>query len=183
MFMRKLAAAVLTATVLVSGGCMSGMKSKEATGNPDKFFMAMASQVNASEIAAGRLATQRASSPQVKQYGQRMIDDHTKAQQELTQLAKQKGVTLPNRPDEMHVMMAAHLAELQGAQFDREYISGMTGDHAKVVSMFQDKAKLAMDPDVRAWAERMVPVLEEHLRTAREIGRSLGGASTVGVGK
>lgn len=175
--------AALSAGLMACGGCMSAMKSKEATGNPDKFFMAMASQVNASEIAAGRLATQRASSPQVKQYGQRMIDDHTKAQQELMQLAEQKGVPLPNRPDEMHMMMAAHLSELNGAIFDREYISAMTGDHAKVVSIFQDKAKLAKDPDVKAWAARMAPILEEHMRMAKDLNRSLGGASTVRAGE
>lgn len=183
MLTRNILVAVLTAGLMACGGCMSAMKSKEATGNPDKFFMTMASQVNASEIAAGRLATERASSPQVKQYGQRMIDDHTKAQNELKQLAQQKGVTLPNRPDEMHMMMAAHLSELSGAMFDREYISGMTGDHAKVVSIFQDKAKLASDPDVKAWAGRMVPILEEHLRMARELDHQLGGASTVGCGE
>ncbi len=56
----------------------------------------------------------------------------------------------------------------------------MTGDHAKVLSMFQDKAKLALDPDVRAWAQRQVPGLQMHLSMAQDLNNQLGGASTVG---
>lgn len=169
---------VLFASALAFGGC-SMVRATKATGNPNEHFMVIAAQTNQAEIATGKLALERASSPEVKQFGQRMIEDHKQANQELMQLANQKGMSLPDRPDEMHVVLAAHLEELEGAMFDREYISAMTADHAKVVSLFQDKAKLATDPDVRIWAERMLPVLRAHLEAAKALNESLGGASTV----
>ena len=157
--------AIFTSVILMAGAGCATMRATQAAGDPDEFFMVEAAQNNLAEIAAGELAVERGGDA-VKQYGQRMIDDHTRAQNELMSLAERKGVKLPARPDEQHMVFSAHLRELAGAEFDREFIGHMHGDHAKVVTMFEDKAKNAQDPELRAWAAKMVPILQEHLRLA-----------------
>lgn len=173
---------VLAALALISVGCAGTMPATKAAGDPNQFFMVTAAQMNLAEIEAGQLAAERARNPAVRQYAQRMVQSHTRANQELMQLAQQKGITLPDRPDEAHVQLVAHLSELQGDAFDSEYMSAMTGDHAKALSMFQDKAKLATDPEVRAYAERTATGLHHHLTMAKSLNESLGGGSTVAAG-
>lgn len=151
---------------------------QSAIGNPDEFFLVRAAQLNAAEIAAGRIAVERASNPEVRQYGQQMIEDHTRANQELMRLAERKGVSLPTQPDEMHRTVANHLEQLDGDQFDREYISAMVADHAMALSMMQDRARLTQDPEIRDFADRQVPIFHEHLQMAQDLNRSIGAGST-----
>lgn len=174
---------LLAATAFASVGCASAMQgASQAAGDPNEYFMVTAAQVNLAEIEAGQLAAERARSPEVREYAQTMVQAHWRAHQELMEMARQKGVALPDRPDEARLQLTAHLAELPPEQFDREYMSAMTADHAKALSMFQDKSKLATDPEVRAWAERTVPGLRHHLEMATSLNERLGGASTVAAG-
>lgn len=143
-------------------------------GDPDKFFLMMVGLGNTAEIEAGQLAEGRATSEEVRQFARRMIDDHGKANRELADLAKSKGVNLPAKSGEVHAMIAAHLSKLSGRDFDQEYIAIMAADHAKVVSIFETKARMARDADIRAWATKTLPTLQEHLKMAREINEKLG---------
>jgi putative membrane protein len=140
----------------------------------DAAFLKMVAQANLAEIAVGKLAVARGSSDAVKQYGQRMIDDHTKANDEVKKLAQSKGITLPTEPDAEHKAMADKLSSLSGAAFDEEFMSGMHADHAKVVAMFQDKAKNATDADVRAFASKTLPTLQQHLQSASALHKNVG---------
>ncbi|HYE05480.1 MAG TPA: DUF4142 domain-containing protein [Planctomycetota bacterium] len=168
----------ITAALTLGSGCgQQAARAKKETGNPDQYFLVQAAIINESEIAASRLAAERAASPRVKQFAQHMITDHTAANNELKQLAKRKDVNLVERPDEAHVMTAAHLSELTGEQFDREYIAEMVADHAKAVSLFTSRARVATDPEIRAFAERMAPQLEEHLRMAQALDKTSSGTS------
>lgn len=171
--------AIMIGGLCALAGCESTMRAEEASSQPDDFFLVQVSHLNASEIEAGRLAVQRASNSEVRQYGQMMIDEHTLANTELTELAELRDVTLPNEPDQLHVQLTDHLAELSGPQFDREYISAMVGDHARALAMFEDKARFANDPEIRRWAQQQVPILREHLRRAQELNRRLGGADVL----
>ncbi|MEW6613508.1 DUF4142 domain-containing protein [Thermithiobacillus tepidarius DSM 3134] len=140
-----------------------------AQAQADRAFMEMAAQGGMAEVQMGQMATRQAADPDVKQFGQRMVDDHGKANAELKQLAQKKGVTLPDDTDKKHKDIAARLAKLKGAEFDRAYMAAMVKDHQEDVTHFENKAKNAKDADVKAWAGKTLPVLKEHLQMAESL--------------
>ncbi|HVE40306.1 MAG TPA: DUF4142 domain-containing protein [Planctomycetota bacterium] len=144
----------------------------------DQQFVTTATQANLAEIDSGRIATERASNADVKKFAQQMIDDHGKANRELSDLARKKGFSVPEQTDDDHRKMAADLAELNGADFDRKYIGMMVKDHVKAVALFEENAKLAKDADLRAFAEKMTPDLRAHLKTARHLAGKIGASPT-----
>lgn len=145
-------------------------------------FMVLAAQDSASEVTAGQLAAERATNPQVKQFAQRMVRDHTSMNEEIAQLGKTKGLKLPTRPDEQHMQETSMLGQMQGAEFDKAYMSAQVADHAKTVSKFEDIAQSASDPEVKAFAQRHSGMMRQHLDEARRINQSLGGAAGSGTG-
>lgn len=165
----------LSALVLISVGACSGTSRSTAqtAGNPDRFFITSAGLANLAEIRTGQLATERATNPEVRRYAQTMIEQHRKANQELADLARQKGIDLPDRVDEAHAIDATHLTNVSAADFDREYMGLMVAEHAKAVSLFEDKARKAQDADLRAFAQRTLPALQEHLRMAKDLNNRL----------
>jgi len=151
-----------------SPNAMSSMNEKASTvSSSDRKFMEKAAQGGMAEVQMGKLATQKAESDQVKQFGQRMVDDHTKADQQLKQLASTKGVTLPADLDTSSQREYDRLSKLSGAQFDREYMDHMVSDHKKDISEFKFEAKKAKDADVKQFASSTLPTLEEHLNLAQ----------------
>lgn len=148
---------------------------QEVVGDPDKFFMHCAAQSNLGEISAGQLAATRGQGQEVKDFGRMMVEDHTKANQELGELMRKKGVPMPMKADEGRSLMVAHLSRLQGADFDREYIGCMVAEHAKAVAEFEGKSKTAKDPDLKAWASKTLEGLKKHHEMAKEIFDKLSG--------
>jgi putative membrane protein len=118
------------------------------------------------EVKMGQLATQKASSPDVKAFGQQMVDDHGKANQELKDLASKKGITLPTDLDAKHQATYDRLSKLSGAAFDKAYMHEMVTDHHEDVNEFRKESKTGSDPDVKAWAAKTLPTLEHHLQMA-----------------
>lgn len=135
----------------------------------DKEFMTKAAQGGMLEVTLGSSAAQRAASADVKTFANRMVTDHGKANNELKQLAARKGATLPTELDKDHKDKIASLTKHTGAKFDKAYIDEMVDDHEKDVKEFRDAAKDAKDPDLRAWAQKTLPVLEEHLNMAKDL--------------
>lgn len=134
----------------------------------DKKFVMETGQGGMMEVELAKLAVEKASSEEVKQYAQRLVDDHTKANDELTQLASQKGVTIPH--DEKAMMKGKEkLSKRSGADFDREFMSMMVKDHTKEVKEFEDVSTKSKDTDVKDWAAKTLPTLREHLQMARDI--------------
>ena len=129
------------------------------------------------EVELGRLAVQQGSSDAVKQFGQRMVDDHGKANTELMSLASSKGITLPTALDEKHQEQVTKLSGRSGADFDRAYAKLMVSDHNKDVSEFEKHSTRGTDPDLKAFATRTLPVLREHLQLARSLEGGQGGNS------
>lgn len=136
---------------------------------PDREFLNDAAMGGMTEVELGQMAVNKASSDDVKQFGQRMVDDHSKANDELKQLAQAKGYTLPTTLDKKHQQMIDKLSKLNGAEFDREYMNMMVKDHDKDVATFRKQAERAKDSDVRAWAARTLPTLEEHQKMAHDV--------------
>jgi putative membrane protein len=129
------------------------------------------------EVELGRLATQKASSPEVKQFGQRMVDDHTKANDELKTLAQSKSITIPTDLDAKHQATRDRLSKLSGAAFDRAYMQEMVADHRKNVNEFRKQSQSGKDAEVKAWAAKTLPTLEEHLKMAQSASRGAVGTS------
>lgn len=119
------------------------------------------------EVELGQLAQTKASSAQVKQFGQTMVNDHGKANDELRTLAQQKSITLPTTLDDKHQKKYDDLAEKTGTDFDKAYMDLMVKDHKKDIDEFKDEAQDGNDPDIKSWASEKVPVLQHHLEMAQ----------------
>lgn len=149
----------------------------------DKKFMMEAADGGMAEVALGQLATQNGASDEVKQFGQHMVDDHSKANDELKTLASQKGVMLPMEVSARHKKEMDRLSNLSGAAFDKAYMSLMVQDHVKDVAAFDRQAHHAKDADLRAWAAKTLPTLREHLQMARDINGKVSSARSARKGK
>src|SRR5215213_9032732 len=142
----------------------------------DRDFLMDAAMGGMMEVELGRIAAQQGTSDAVKQFGQRMVDDHSKANEELMSLASTKGMTLPTALDEKHQKEVTKLSSMSGAEFDRAYGKMMLSDHNKDVSEFEKQSNKGTDPDLKAFAAKTLPTLQEHLQMARALpGADRGG--------
>lgn len=144
----------------------------------DKKFMTEAAQGGLAEVQLGQLALQRGSSDAVKQYGQHMVDDHTPVNDQLKQLATQKGVTLPTTIGKKNQQVKQRLSKLSGTNFDRQYLNLMLQDHEKDVAAFQSEAQKGQDSDLKAFAAQALPTLQQHLEQVRSLANSGTSTST-----
>lgn len=133
--------------------------------------MRKAAQGGKAEVELGKLAQEKAPSPEVKPFGQRMATDHSQAADQLKQVAEQKGVTLPDTLSAKDKATKARLEKLSGDQFDRAYMKDkdMVMDHTQDVREFKNEAKTGKDPDLKNFASQTAPTLEEHLKQAKSI--------------
>jgi putative membrane protein len=147
------------------------------TGTSDSSFVNEAAVGGMAEVELGKLAASKATSADVKKFGQMMVTDHTAANNELKTLAAKKNWTLPTDLDSSHKSTMDELKGLSGAEFDKEYVEEMVDDHEKDVSAFEDKAKNATDPDLKAFAEKTLPVLRKHLDAIKAIQAKMNNSS------
>jgi putative membrane protein len=147
----------------------------------DRNFIVDAAMGGMMEVELGRVAAQQGASDAVKQFGQRMVDDHSKANSELMSLASSKGVTLPAELDAKHREHVTKMSGMSGADFDREYGKMMVSDHRKDVSEFEKQSTRGTDPDLKAFATKTLPTLQEHLKLAEALpGAKSGGGNMNG---
>jgi putative membrane protein len=151
---------------------------KAPLSGPDRQLMETMARAGAAEVEAGRLAESNAASPEVKKYARQMVEDHGKANRELQELATRKGVTLPTEPDAAQKDRIADVKAKQGAAFDQAYVSeAAVKDHVAAKELFEKVAKSAEDPDLRAFAEKNLPVIDHHLEMAKQIDAKLAQTS------
>jgi putative membrane protein len=143
----------------------------------DRTFMTQALRDNMAEVELGKLASEKASNDSVKQFGKRMVDDHGKAVDELKTLAADKGVTAPTDLDATHKKLHDRLSKLSGAEFDRVYVDEMVKDHRKDVKAFQQEADKAKDPDLKSWASKTLPTLQDHMKTVEDVQTQVKGTA------
>jgi putative membrane protein len=165
---RKILAGLGMATLIVGIAAAQSRQSAHRMMRPDSGFMTKAAQGGIAEVEMGRLALQHGSNEKVKQFGQRMVDDHTNANDQLKQLASQKGVTLPSEVNAKQKSTINKLSQLSGPEFDRVYMADMVKDHQEDVAEFQHEANSGNDPDVKAFAGKVLPTLQDHLRMAED---------------
>ena len=149
----------------------------------ERKFLEKAGMDGMAEVEMGRMAASKATDPQVKQFAQRMVTDHSKANDELKSLASSKGVQVPASVDKKHQKDMDDMGKKDAKKFDREYMEHMVKEHRKDVSEFEKQSRSAKDADVKAFAAKTLPTLKEHLQMAQQIEAAVkggGGAARSG---
>jgi len=153
-------------------------RSADASGNPgqlsaaDYKFTTTAAHGGSLEVTLGNLA-QKSTTQAVKEFGQRMVDDHGKAGKQLNDLAAKKEATLPAGITDEQQKEVDRLGLLTGSQFDRAYVSFMVRAHKTDLKAFKSAAQEVQDPDLKAFAASMVPIIQEHLSMAQSLDENL----------
>ncbi|MEO7538513.1 MAG: DUF4142 domain-containing protein [Pyrinomonadaceae bacterium] len=154
-------------TVANAGNSVAATPAKAAAPSPAEFIKE-AGEGGMEEVALGKLATQRSKNAEVKKFGQMMVDDHSKAKEELKALAGKKNIPVPADMG-AHKSEVDSLSALAGPDFDKKYVEMMVGDHEKDVAAFQMQADNSSDPDVKAFAAKTLPTLKKHLDAIQAI--------------
>ena len=129
-------------------------------------------QANMAEVATGKLALEKSQDGEVKKFAQMMVDDHSTALKDVQQLAQAKAMTLPSEPDTKHKAAMKAMQAMDGARFDRQYMSQAgVGDHRKTRQLLQKTQAKAKDGDLKALAGKMLPVVEQHLSHAEKMAK------------
>lgn len=162
-----------------SGTAMSSSSTKSNLSPSDKKFVRDAAQGGMAEVELGKLATEKASNDDVKKFGQRMVDDHTKANDQLKQVASSEGIQIPQSLSAKDKLTKERLAKLSGDQFDKAYMADMVRDHTEDVAEFQHEIHSSKDPAVKDFASQTLPTLEDHLKQAKEIAPKTHTASNM----
>jgi putative membrane protein len=140
---------------------------------PDLDFILKAASGGMEEVALGELAAQKVQSQEVKELAQLIVQDHTTANQELMQVAQNKGIQVPQTTSPASQTVAASMSELNGPEFDLAYVMQQQGAHLATVALFDFAANHAMDPDVKAFAQKYLPKIQAHTTKIEEAAQGL----------
>jgi putative membrane protein len=144
----------------------------------DRMFIDSAALSGRAEVELGQLAASKAEDNSVRTFGQRMVTEHTAANDQLLQIARNKNVTVPVILDPAHQALKERLSGYSGHQFDTAYMHSQVIDHTKAVNLFQAEVNNSTgDPEVRGYASNNLPILNTHLQTADSIYSILNGGS------
>ncbi len=146
-----------------------GETAPNSLSSQDKNFVMQAGQIGMLEVQLGKLAVERGSSPSVKQYGQEMVEEHTRANEELMQLAMQKEVKLPTEMSSQNTALMERLSGLSGTSFDSAYKQAMIESHNQAIALFQAQSQQGQDPELKAWATQKLPNLQAHLQMVNQM--------------
>ena len=158
--------AMLLATALCPGLAFAQNIASSPVGSmplADADFARTAATSGLAEVQAGRLAMSHGTG-QAKAIGQQMVNEHAKVNMELANLAKSRGMVLPQQPDDAHRATLAALRKVNGKAFNDLYLTGQVSDHHNTVMMFQTEANQGTDPAMKAFAARTLPSLEQHTK-------------------
>ena len=138
----------------------------------DKDFVHSALEGGMAEVQMGQLAAQKGSSDDVKQFGQKMVQDHTQMTDQVKQVAQQLGVSEPKGLSKKDKAEVAKLNTLSGPEFDKEYIAAMVKDHKKDLSDFRAEAQNTQNPNVKQLAQQGAQVIDQHLQMAEQLAKA-----------
>lgn len=138
----------------------------------DKAFMKSAAEANMTEAHFGKMAEDKATNDAVKSFGQILVQDHTKAYDELTALANKTGESIPRGIDTRRNRTMEDLSRESGSEFDRRFVADEVQDHRRTIAEFKREAEKGQNADVKAYAQSTIPTLKEHLHKAEELEKS-----------
>jgi putative membrane protein len=144
-------------------------KAEAKLSHKDKEFIEDAAKGGMFEVQSGKLAAEKGSDQSVKDFGNKLVQDHGKANDELKQIAEAKGVKMPDKDGWMDRHEVSKLQKLSGPAFDREFAKNEVKDHETDIKKFEKAANDLKDPDLKAWAQKQIPALKEHLALAQKL--------------
>ena len=156
-----------------NGNSGSGMSAANGSAKDKKFLMT-AAQGGLAEIQLGQLATQKSNNQQVKDFGQKMVTDHTQLNDQMKPIAESMGVQVPTSPSPKDQAEATRLGSLSGDAFNKAYIAYMVKDHKKDVSEFKAEEASTQDPTLKTTVAKGLTVIEGHLQMAEELAKANG---------
>lgn len=169
-----------------------GQRAAGQLADADREFLQQAAQNNHAELQASRTALDRSQNAEVRKFAQHMVEEHTRAGQQLEQLARAQGLDLPDGASLMHKGKHGLLMATTGASFDRRYSDTMGREaHRQNIELYEQAEREARDPEVKAFAAQALPMLRRHLELAQALpsgdegnnaARDQGGGATPGVG-
>jgi len=154
---------ILTVVTLIAALAVAGSASAQT--HTRESFVTAAAQDGMTEVELGKLASTKSQSSGVKQFAERMVQDHGQANAELESLARSKKIQVPKKLDAEHQSVVDRLSSKSGEDFDAAYAQHMATDHAKAIALFEDATKLG-DTEIAAFAQKTLPTLKEHKRMA-----------------
>jgi putative membrane protein len=150
---------------------MNGMQGPNQPSPMDRMFVSKAMQGSVAEVQLAQLTLQKSSNDQVKQFAQRMIDDHTKLNEQMKPVAQQLGVTPPDQVSKNDRKTMAKLQALSGSAYDQAYIKDMVKDHKQDLSQFQMEASSGQDQTAKDAANQGSKVIAQHLQMAQQLAK------------
>lgn len=150
----------------------AGDKPKPTLEKADLEFFQKAGEGGLFEETAADLAIHQASASDVKGFAGKLLQEHKKLNQDLKSMGEAKGVSIPAQLNHEQSEMIRMLKGKSGAEFDEAYVDAMVKDHPKDISLFEDRANSSKDPQIKAFAERALPTLREHLNSARGLQKT-----------
>ncbi len=176
----RIAAAALSMMAVFAHAADKAEKSGSQLAKEDRNFVMEAAQGGMMEVQMGKLAQQNGQSDAVKQFGKRLEDDHSKANQELMGIAQKLGVSVPAALDKKHQGKVDKMSKVKAQDFDRRFAKEMVDDHEKDVKAFKKQADKGKNAELKQFASQAVPTLEEHLKMARDLAASTKGGKDAG---
>jgi putative membrane protein len=164
-------------------GCWAVLAHQESTPKPahaavsDAQFAKKAAQGGMAEVKLGKLAQEKGTSDSVKKFGQRMVEDHTKAGDELKRAAAQENINLPQDVSAKDKATYDSLSKLSGAAFDRAYARDMVKDHEEDIAEFNKEASGGKNPAIKDFATQTLPTLQDHLKEAKEMRQNVSASN------
>ena len=164
-------------------GCWALLAHQENTSQPsptalsDTQFAKKAAQGGMAEVKLGQLAQEKGASDSVRKFGQRMVEDHTRAGDELKRAAAQDNITLPDAVSAKDKATYDSLSKLSGAAFDRAYARNMVKDHEEDIADFNKEADGGQKAATKDFASQTIPTLQDHLKQAKEMRQNVAASS------
>jgi putative membrane protein len=144
-----------------------------AISGPDADFAVKAANGGLAEVELGKLAQQKASNSGVKAFGAMMVQDHSMANMEMKELAKQKRITLPDSLGAEEQKLKTELAGKIGNEFDKAYVAAMVKDHQEDIKAFEEARKKVKYPEMTALIDKTLPLLKKHLQAIQKIQQQI----------
>jgi putative membrane protein len=157
----------LSAALVLSLAGFIGAATQDVEKKGDRDFVKMVAENSLTEIKLGQLAQDHSASETIKKYGQRVMADHTKMNKELAEIAKSLNMPLPEKLNKKHQDWFDMLSKVKGKDFDRAYVKDMIAEHEKAITKYEMEAKSSKNLEVKAWAEKWLPTVREHLKLAQ----------------
>jgi putative membrane protein len=145
-----------------------------AAESAEELFVTKAAIGGMAEVEIGKLAVDKASSPDVKKFAAQMVSDHTKANEELEKIATGKSLKVPTAPEAEHKAKLEELSKKTGREFDKAYVQAQVSGHEKMQQLLEHEAKDGKDADLRTFAEKTLPTVAQHYQMAKQLEAKLG---------